>query len=1618
MESTNKNRGRFFKIVAIVLGTIAVLLVVLSLALQWVVVQNYTADRLTDYLSKKTKTKVSIDHVNFTIFDHFLLNGFYVEDEAGDTLMYSERLEISFESRLWGLLRKDLKISSLSLHNTQLNVRRDTNEYLDNLQVILNRLKNQEQDTTIASPIGIRFNVKEMELNRVLFSRHDQVEGNSLDAFVKYGRLRVEKIDLQQQYFKILRAELRNSDVKIENFQPNPIEGTVAVVDPVTKEVVPVDSLNILRIEVDQFRFRDGAFTFDNNRDGPKTTPDDLLDYDHLKLYDIDSEINRFSYYQKEFKARLDYMNFSELSGFELYNLAATEAIITPQKVSLAGMQLKTPHSSIGDTLIFSYDDYADFNDFNEKVSMRIVLEDSKVRLRDIMTFAAPLYSNPFFRANANRDIQLSGVIDGTINDLRGDDLVLGINGSTRLEGRFTIDDPDEPSKRISVYLDNLRTNMSTLRDVIPNFSLPSNFDRLGNIRYSGTVSQLFNDFLLDGTLYSDLGTVEDLDIKFADIDRGFGNASYEGSLSLVDFDLKEWTQNEELGKITMRANVEEGKGLTGSTANAKLSAQVERFNFRNYTYEDIAFDGQLSSKLFNGELNLKDNNIAFDFLGTLDYTGEVPNFDFDLDLQRLNLKPLNLAKKDWSVAGKAKIDMQLIDNDLSQSEGSLLLDTIIFSDPNYTQTIDYINIHSNYSRAGRNILVISNLFDLQMQGHYELTNVWQSMSNYLYRHFPTYAEEIKLPIKAIETDTSQINYKLNIYDSGSLTRFFDPKLDTIQNLNVYGDYSSTENALSTYLSLPYLQYDSVTFEKVGLAIDLQSDTGTLNMVVKETTLKNGTAFDQLSLTTALDGELLNYQLNYNSIDNPNYNANLKGSFQPYDSVLYELNLNTNELVLFGKPWQVRDNNFFRFGGGQFYTKSLRLHDGKNSNIQLNAYGRQGLDLNLEGFQLGIIDSLWDYEPLNFSGSFNLNVRAENVMQLNNLSANILSDSLLINNDYWGHLSVNATADNPKSPINSTFILSKAESQVTATTKYNPPTLEDIKQRKLKPNYLDANIEVNSFPLDFLRYFIAGASDFVGTIDGNMQLLGDPSKPNVKGEVYARNSAVTVDFLQTRYFIDNQRAKINNRLIDATNAIIVDEEGNTAKLKGGITHDRLKNLGLNLQLKTDRFLAMNTTKEDSDAFYGKALGGGTVDFQGSFTQTNIVINATAGRDTKITIPVTSETNAPEVSFIEFKNKNPNADTSLVNLGEAEGVDLDLFLTLTEAAEVELVFDERAGDIMRGQGRGDLQIYLDRTGEMAMYGNYFIERGEYLFTLLNVVNKPFVVRRGGTITWRGDPVNAQINLEAEYKNLDVAVNNLIQEYLLYAPTEIRQQAAYATDVNLLMHLQGELYQPTINFEIAFPMLQGDLKNYTDNKLRVLQQDENELNRQVFGLIVLGQFLPSDFVLTGQSSENFGINTVSEFVSNQLSILLTDMLGEAVDNVDFISGIDVDLDYNRYDNQIDFAGDNFYLNGQEYYIRQKTSLWNDRVTLTVGGNVTSAASQDDTGTMLGGDFIVDVILNDQRTWRLNIFYIRRPSLVGSLEGAGGLDQQSGIGVSYEREFDSFKNMFRSIFRRKEE
>jgi len=509
----------------------------------------------------------------------------------------------------------------------------------------------------------------------------------------------------------------------------------------------------------------------------------------------------------------------------------------------------------------------------------------------------------------------------------------------------------------------------------------------------------------------------------------------------------------------------------------------------------------------------------------------------------------------------------------------------------------------------------------------------------------------------------------------------------------------------------------------------------------------------------------------------------------------------------------------------------------------------------------------------------------------------------------------------------------------------------------------------------------------------------------------ASDLALTIDYLNTRYSMASGKAEISNSIFDLSDNILVDKNGNQAIIQGGITHDQLSNFELDATISSDEFLFLDTKIEDNSIYYGTAYGGGLVKFTGTFKQTDIFIDATTSRNSVLYIPVSYEQNASEVTFIKYvdraalkeaENEDPEAKA-------IRGVNVHLFMDITDDAEVYIIFDERAGDKIRGRGVGSVNLEVDRDGTIEMFGDYIIGEGEYLFTLLNWVNKPFTVKKGGTINWTGDPFNADIDIEATYPGRTYLSTLLLEYFDGNTNPELEALARKSTKADLIMYLTGKLLKPDINFDINFPNVDNELRNFVESKLSSMRANQNELNRQVFGLMVVGTFLPAgEDALNGQGS-NIAFNTVTELLSSQLSLYLTGLLSEVFTDVGFISGIDFDINYSRYtaENTGEQPGSQ---TGSELEVRLSNTILNDRLSINVGGNIdwgTTNALGPSQGAFLAGDLILEYILTRDKRFKVR-FYQRTD------QGFEGRRNKTGGGLSYRREFDSFDDFVQGMRR----
>jgi TamB, inner membrane protein subunit of TAM complex len=390
-----------------------------------------------------------------------------------------------------------------------------------------------------------------------------------------------------------------------------------------------------------------------------------------------------------------------------------------------------------------------------------------------------------------------------------------------------------------------------------------------------------------------------------------------------------------------------------------------------------------------------------------------------------------------------------------------------------------------------------------------------------------------------------------------------------------------------------------------------------------------------------------------------------------------------------------------------------------------------------------------------------------------------------------------------------------------------------------------------------------------------------------------------------------------------------------------------------------------------------------------------VEKAITGKGTNLSIPVSYTQDAEAVTFVKFRDKKQptlpqNNDSYLDGLG------FEMNLQLTEDAETQIVFDERAGDVIKGRGSGLIRFDVPISGDFKMLGDYKFSEGKYLFTIRqNLINvdKPFNIRRGGTLTWtNGDPFGAQMDITADYKGLRTAPYNLISENILPNSQE-EQSAKQSTNVDLMMHMTGALLKPDIAFDVRFPQLAGNLKSYTDNRLNILQQDPAELNRQVFGLIVLGGFLPAGNTLSNNFVGNTVNNTLSGVFSNQASNYINSWLNDVIKDKGVINSVNLDIN-----TQLNVLSSSSTVLVNEVQIKPRFNLFDNRLSLDtgfVGGEDQNAQ------TYISNDFAVEYIITEDR-------HIRVRAYNRAIQEIDGQRKRTGVGLTWRKEFDKWSDL----------
>ncbi|WP_067035368.1 translocation/assembly module TamB domain-containing protein [Allomuricauda sp. CP2A] len=1285
-----------------------------------------------------------------------------------------------------------------------------------------------------------------------------------------------------------------------------------------------------------------------------------------LNFTDLKIVANDFQILGPQVTLNIEDLSLDAKRGLRLKKLA-TDFTYTKQQMRFDSLLIDTEQSELKGNLVFNYN-REDFAQFVDRVQIDANFTESTVALNEVNAF--------YDEFGQDRVVTLTGDFGGVLNKLEVDNLFLytdntGVRGDFELDNMFT----DQAPFVIRGDIDNLTSSYYQLRALLPNIlgrNIPESVQKLGQFTVRGDAEVTETSLDVKANLNTAVGSSY-LDVQMTNL-QAKDDASYIGFISLIDFDLGEFTGDDELGLTSLDMNVE-GKGFVAENLNTEVIGEVYKIQFNGYEYNDIKISGILKDQLFDGSLLCNDENFRFDFKGLADFGGIENKFNFIAAVDYADLKELNFIDDSISIF-KGHVNMDIEGSTLDDMAGQMRFSNTTYQNQNSTYYFEDFSVYSSFDQDTVRTVEINSpdIITGYVRGKFKVNEIGKLVQNSVGSIYTNYK-----PYEISEGQRLDFNFK--IYNK--IVDVFFPEVAFDPNTFIRGNIIADEGDFKLTFKSPSIEAFGNEFDNIELKIDNKNplfntyvsvgDMSTPYYDVKDFSLINTTLKDTLFFRTEFKG---------GSEYNDSYNLNFYHTFNENNRSV--IGLKKSDVSFKGNTWILnKDGNSQNKVIINRTLDSIRIEDvvmDNDNSEQIRLRGEfadstyKDLDLQFKIVSLNKITPAIDSLKLNGSVDGFLNILQKDGKYLPTSSLNI--SNFTVNDIRLGDLEVGIFGNNDLTQFGvSTWLNDNGKEKMSINGKVT--NINNKQELDLSANFTDFNLE----PFAPLGEDVI--SNIRGSIIGSAKVTGSVNNPSINGSLSLVNAGIGIPYLNVDYnFAQYSRVRLFDQTFYFENVGLSDVvEGTTATLDGTISHTGFEDwyLGLDVDTKNNRFMILNTEFNEESLYYGTGFINGTGSIYGPTDALTISVDATTARGTSLKIPLSDVTSVGDYSFINFIEKGESESfTDERVLQDYQGLEMAFDLAVTPEAEVEIVVDQSTGSSLKGTGEGILLIEINTNGKFNMYGDFVVVTGEYNFKYGGVIDKKFKVRPGGTILWERDPLAAQLNLEAVY-SLNANPAPLLDNpgYTGRIPTEV------------VVRLNGELESPTIDFGIDFPGTNSVVQSELEYRL----QDPTVKERNAFFLLAQGTFVNPQSGINQQAVTGNLIQTASGLLNQIL----------AGNNDKFNLGLS--YEQGLIDPNADIQTENRIGVTVSTQISDRI-LVNGRVGVPVGG-----VSE----TVVAGDVEVQVLLNEQGTLSAKIFN-RENQIQQFLAERQGYTQ--GLGLSYQVDFNSFKELMQKVFNKKEE
>jgi len=1301
------------------------------------------------------------------------------------------------------------------------------------------------------------------------------------------------------------------------------------------------------QLKINRVLAYDGEFVIEN---------ENLSNSPTFSIQKLDFNLSNFRLYGSKFNLNLRRMSGILIQGIVVEDFS-TVFEYTPSQMDFQNLSLDTPYSHIEGELQFDYK-REDLNDFFDEVNLKAAFNNSTLSSTDLRRF--------YDGFGYGHQISFKGNANGQLNNLNLESLRLeGLSqtiffGNLKLVNSFG----DAPFALDASSVDLTTTYLDLIellpKDLKPN--LPDYLKTLGKTQMLGIIDLSKNKLNTILKVDTEIGRAS-INLNF----DGYQNPNtvkYKGFVDVLDFDLAAFFDTNSLGRTSFNLNVN-GSGFTKESLNTLALGKINSIVVNEYNYKNIKLKGNLKAPYFNGNLHSLDPNFQFVFEGLLDASGEENLFDFNADINHADLYALNIVKRDPVADFKGKLNINLKGNSLDELKGKLLFNSFEYKNQLDSFKFEELTVVSSFQQSQQTITIDSpDVISGNLVGNFKLTKLPKLFS-----------EAIENLYFKSEKDTSRnyqyVNFDIDIYNK--IVEVFFPDIQVSANTFIKGSIDTSENGFSLNFRSPLIGVYNTTFENINIQIDTNNplynsyveieNIGTSYYNISDFNMINVNLKDTLFVRTEFKGGQFkkdNYNLSiYQTLDSDNKSTfGFKRSSIVFNDNLWFVNKKSN----------TKNKVEIERGFKNFTIDSISVSSGEQAML-LNGILKDSTfkNLNLKFEDVELADIIPKQDRITFEGTVDgsLDIYQKDNIYSPNLDLTV--DEFKFNSIPYGRFLLKA---NGNKDLSSFDIISKLQLQdeLLFNAEGSIFTMENNQ-------YFDVNLNFNKFDLQSFDVFGKEViSDIRGLIEGKMEISGKIQNPFFNGELRLSKAGMKVPYLNVDFdFDDNSKIRFDDKKFIIDDIMLTDVKHKTkGVLNGNITNREFKNWNLDLNISSDNLVVLDTDFKEGNLYYGTAFINGNASISGPLDEIEISVQAKTQKNTVFKIPLDDSESLGDNSFIYFLNLEDKLSKEAgrkIQLKEVKGLSLNFDLDITRDAEVEIVVDPANGSSLKGRGAGTLLIEINTNGKFKMYGDFVAYEGEYNFKYSGLVQKRFEVVPGSNLTWNGDPVRANLDVQAKY------VTEANPAILLENPTVNRE-----IPVEVIINLGGQIVQPNIEFSLNYPNLSSVVKS----ELEYRMQGRENTELQALSLVTQGTFY---------SQAGLGQNAITGNLIERASGIVDDIISEE-DNK-----FKLGLNYQQNDRSLT---QNNLADRVGLSLRTKISdrvLISGRFGVPVGGVSES---------VVFGDAEINFLLNETGSLRANVF--NRESDIQFIGEELGYTQ--GIELSYTVDFDNFKELINKI------